>query len=127
MIAPRVVLAAIIFPAFYLLDRNRDGATLAVMTGVMTALASSSGGALMGAITESLRKTARSTVLAIVYATTIAVVGGTTQLLITWLISVTGDVMCPAYYYIGATVLSLVGMVLIRESAPAVISRSRPR
>jgi MFS family permease len=119
MMAPRVLLLIVILPAFWLLDRNRDGATLAGITAVMTACASTSGGAMMGAITESLRKTSRSTVLALVYACAIAVFGGTTQLFVTWLIARTGDILCPAYFYMAATAVGLAGAILIRESSPA--------
>ena len=118
MIAPRILLVLAIYPAFALLVHDRNAGALALMTATMTALASTSGGAMMASITESLRKQNRSTVLAVVYAVTIAVVGGTTQLVVTWLISVTGDLFCPAYYYIGATLVSLAGMIAIRESAP---------
>ncbi len=74
---------------------------------------------MMGAITESLRKTSRSTVLALVYACAIAVFGGTTQLFVTWLIARTGDILCPAYFYMAATAVGLAGAILIRESSPA--------
>jgi MFS family permease len=119
MIAPRVLLFLIIAPAFWLLDRNRDGATLALITLVTTACASTSGGVIMASITESLRKASRSTVLGIVYACVIAIFGGTTQLMVTWLIKVTGNVLAPAYFYMAATAIGLTGMFLIRESAPA--------
>jgi MHS family citrate/tricarballylate:H+ symporter-like MFS transporter len=122
MIAPRIVLLAVILPAFWLLDRNRDGATLAGITAVMTACASASGGAMMAAITESLRKSSRSATLAIVYACAIALFGGTTQLLVTWLIAVSGNVLAPAYFYMAATAVGLAGMVFLRESAPARLS-----
>ena len=123
MIGPRVALFCLILPAFWLLDRNRDGATLAGITAVMTACGSASGGALMAALTESLRKSSRSATLSLVYAGTIALVGGTTQLVVTWLIVASGDTLAPAYFYMAATAIGLTGMVLIRESAPA---RLRP-
>jgi MHS family citrate/tricarballylate:H+ symporter-like MFS transporter len=123
MIAPRALLLAVILPAFWLLGRNRDVATLAITTTVLTACASTSGGAMMASITESLRKSSRSAGLAIIYACAIAVFGGTTQLVVTWLISVTGNVLAPAYFYMAATVVGIAGMVAMRESAPA---RRRP-
>jgi nitrate/nitrite transporter NarK len=119
MIAPRVVLLAIIFPAFWLLARNRDAATLTGMTAVMTVFASTSGGAMMAAISESLRKTSRAVTFSIVYAGPIVVFGGATQVFVTWLISATGNILAPAWFYMAATAVALTGMVAIRESAPA--------
>ncbi len=77
----------------------------------------------MAALTESLRTTSRSNSLSLVYAGTIALVGGTTQLVVTWLIVVSGDNLAPAYFYMAATAIGLTGMLFIRESAPA---RIRP-
>lgn len=118
MIAPRIVLFVIILPGFWLLARNRDATTLTAMTAVMTVCASTSGGAMMAAISESLRKSSRAATFSIVYAAPIVVFGGATQLIVTWLIQLTGNVLAPAYFYMAATVLALIGMTAMRESAP---------
>ena len=44
-----------------------------------------------------------------IYATSIALFGGTTQLVITWLIQVTGSPMAPAWYLLAATAVGLAG------------------
>ncbi|WP_420382135.1 MFS transporter [Novosphingobium sp.] len=121
MIAPRIVLALAIVPAFALLARNRDATTLVGMTAFMTLCASTSGGAMMAAIAESLKKTNRASTFSIIYAGPIVVFGGSTQLFVTWLIHQTGSVLAPAYFYLTATLVSLVGMFALRESAPAQI------
>jgi len=121
MIVPRIVLALAIVPGFWLLARNRDAATLVGMTAIITLCASTSGGAMMAAIAESLKKTNRATTFAIVYAGPIVVFGGATQLFVTWLIHQTGDLLAPAYFYLTATLVSLAGMIALRESAPAQI------
>ncbi len=48
----------------------------------------------------------------------IAVFGGTTQLVITWLIHVNGNPMAPAWYLVIAQVVALTAMSLMLESAP---------
>lgn len=121
MIVPRIILALAIVPAFWLLVQNRDASTLVGMTAFMTLCASTSGGAMMAAIAESLRKTNRAATFSIIYAGPIVVFGGSTQLLVTWLIHQTGSVLAPAYFYLTATLVSLVGMFALRESAPAQI------
>jgi MFS transporter, MHS family, citrate/tricarballylate:H+ symporter len=125
MIGPRIVLALAIIPGFWLLAHNRDGATLVGMTAFMTLCASTSGGAMMAAIAESLRKTNRAATFSIIYAGPIVVFGGSTQLLVTWLIQQTGSVLAPAWFYLTATLVSLVGMVALRESAPAQIGQGQ--
>lgn len=118
MAAPRVILFLVIWPAYWLLNKNRDAGTLALITLITTACASTSGGAIMVSITESLKKASRSRVLAIVYACAIAVFGGTTQWIATWLIKSTGDNLAPAYFYMAATAIGVAGMLLMRESVP---------
>ena len=44
----------------------------------------------------------------------------------TWLIKATGDVLWPAYYLTGATVIGLAAMALMRETAPIRVMGARP-
>ena len=125
MIVPRIVLALAIIPGFWLLDQNRNGTTLVGMTFFMTLCASTSGGAMMAAIAESLKKTNRAATFSIIYAGPIVVFGGSTQFLVTWLIHATGNILAPAWFYLTATVVSLIGMLALRESAPAQIQTRR--
>jgi hypothetical protein len=50
--------------------------------------------------------------------------GGTTQLVVTWLIHVTGSAVAPAWYLMGATAICQVALMLFPETAPV---RQRPR
>jgi MHS family citrate/tricarballylate:H+ symporter-like MFS transporter len=70
-------------------------------------------------ITESLPKSLRSGVVATVYAFAISIFGGSTQFVITWLLSVTGDPLAPAYLWFGAALVGLAAMLLVEESSPA--------
>jgi len=81
--------------------------------GAMTAL---SGAATLVAIPELFPKRIRSLGMSIAYAIGVALFGGTTQFVITWLISVTGDPMSPAIYVTFTSVIAIVGMYLLPES-----------
>jgi MFS transporter, MHS family, citrate/tricarballylate:H+ symporter len=48
----------------------------------------------------------------------IAAFGGTTQLVITWLIHVTGNALAPAWYLAGATAVGQIALMLFPETAP---------
>jgi hypothetical protein len=76
------------------------------------------GGAFYAAVTETLPKRIRGGAFATIYAVSIAVFGGTTQLVITWLIHVTHSPMAPAWYLVGAVAIGQVARRLILESAP---------
>jgi hypothetical protein len=71
-------------------------------------------------LTESLPRRIRSGVVATVYAFAISIFGGSTQFLITWLINVTGSPLAPAFYWSGATVIGLLAILGLRESAPGI-------
>jgi len=70
-------------------------------------------------IAELMPKEMRSGSLGTVYAVAIAAFGGTTQYVVVWLIGRTGNVLAPAWYLTGATLIGLIAMVIAKETAPA--------
>ena len=119
MIAPALVHLIVMIPVFYWIVDARSAPALlvgAVVNGLLAGLGAS---AFYAAIAESLPKRIRSGGFAVVYATSNAVFGGTTQLVVTWLIHVSGSTMAPVGYMFAAAVIGLVARWLIVESAPA--------
>jgi len=116
MLYPRVLAGLLTYPAFmFLVDVKTPEALFGVtlFLGAMTAL---SGAATLVAIPELFPKRIRSLGMSIAYAIGVALFGGTTQFVITWLISVTGDPMSPAIYVTFTSVIAIVGMYLLPES-----------
>lgn len=125
MVIPRALFTLAIVPAFALIVRNRDAPTLLLATFILGALGQM-GVAGFVALSEALPKRMRSAALATVYAAAISIFGGTTQLIITWLLHVTGNPMAPAYYLFAGAIVSLVAMGLMDETAPrSLASRAR--
>lgn len=58
----------------------------------------------------------RCTVISLGYNLTISAFGGTTPIMATWLISETGNPMTPAYYLIGAALVTALTLLVIPES-----------
>jgi hypothetical protein len=58
-----------------------------------------------------------------VYSLSIAAFGGTTQLVVTWLLHVTGNALAPAFYLIAAASIGQVALLMMAESAPAPLAR----
>ncbi len=118
MIWPRIVFLLAVWPAYWLMVRRHDAATL---LGAVIVLATSSGlstAAVFVAVTESVRKEMRGAVFGGVYAIAVATFGGTTQLVIASLIKVTSDPLSPAWYVIAFTVVGLAASLAMRETAP---------
>ncbi|HEX4179376.1 MAG TPA: MFS transporter [Caulobacteraceae bacterium] len=120
VLIPRTVFLLATWPAFYLMWRYRGAAVLFGAMALMGALSAMSSGPGLILLTESLRKEIRGLVLATVYAVALAVFGGTTQLIITALIHLTGDPLAPAWYMMAATVVGIIAASLMQETAPNV-------
>jgi MFS family permease len=116
MIWPRVVFLLVTWPAFFLIVRNHDAATLLGATAVITFTSALSTASVFVSITESLRKEVRVLGMGAVYATAVAVFGGTTQPIVAWLDHVTGNPLAIAWYLIGASCVGLLASILIRET-----------
>lgn len=123
MIWPLAAYLAAIYPAFFLIVRNHDPATLWIATGVISALSSMSTGAALIWLSEALRKEIRSAATGGVYAITVATFGGVTQPLIAWLIEATHQPLAPAYYLMATTLVGLAAMVSMIETAPVRLAK----
>jgi hypothetical protein len=56
--------------------------------------------------------------LSIIYATAIAVFGGSTQFVVKALLDATGNPLAPAWYMTGALVVGFGAMVAMRDTSP---------
>lgn len=118
MIWPNLIFLIATYPVYLWIIDTRSVAALWIGSTVLTVLTAIPGGAFFAAFIESLPKHIRATSYSLVYAVTIAVFGATTQPAVTWLIAKTGNPLAPAWYLIGATLLSQFAMMAMRESAP---------
>jgi len=124
MLWPRLLLMLATWPAFALAAGHRDLPSLLIATLVLSALGQAAAAAGLVCVTESLPKPVRGTSLAMLYACAVAVMGGITQPMVTWLIHRTGDVLWPAWWLIAASAVGVVAALLLRETAPAIKSAS---
>jgi MHS family citrate/tricarballylate:H+ symporter-like MFS transporter len=123
MLAPGFLLFLLIIPSFMWLSQSRTGTALFTVTAAMSLLGGISGAAVIVAITEQLPKPSRSTSLALVYALSISIFGGSAQFNVAWLTAQTHSVLAPAWYLLIGAAAGLVAMLWMRESAPARIER----
>lgn len=108
-----------IYPVFsWIVATRSDFALIAGMT-VLMAAGNFMWGSFYANLAESLPKLIRGSGFGTVYSLSIALFGGTTQLVVTWLIHVTGNAMAPAWYLTAAVAVGQAALMLMRESAPA--------
>jgi MFS family permease len=111
----KLALTAVAYPAFVAINQHHTLAALLLMAGLMSAL-NSLGAVALVVITECFPRSVRSAGLSTVYALAVTVFGGTTQLVVTWLIHATGDPLAPAWYLIASSAIGIVAILMIAET-----------
>ena len=107
-----------IYPAFVWVVEARSATALIWSMVILNAAYSLRMGSFFAAFIESLPPRIRSGGFGTVYALSVAIFGGTTQLVVTWIIHVTGSAVAPAWYLIGFTLIGQIAYMLYPETAP---------
>jgi MFS transporter, MHS family, citrate/tricarballylate:H+ symporter len=123
MIGAYSLLCVVGVPCFMAMAQLRTPAMLYAAVALMGFLLSLGLPAIMAQVGESLPLNMRSGGIGVIYAVAIAVFGGTTSFIVTWLTAVTGSPLAPAFYMCGALALGVLSMLVMRETAPVKTSR----
>jgi MFS transporter, MHS family, citrate/tricarballylate:H+ symporter len=118
MVVPWLCLAIAVFPCFTLLERERSAVALYIACGVLACASTLSASASLISVTESLPHRVRSGALAIIYALSISIFGGSTQFVVAWLTRLTGNPLTPAWYMIGGVIVGFIALRFMPETAP---------
>lgn len=116
MLWSRVALFVLVYPAYMLLIEHTSLVTLALATTVLALLTGIGGAAGIVAIPELFPGHVRALGLSIAYAFGVALFGGTAQLVIAWLLKVTGNPAAPALYVLPTSLIAIVGIMLMHET-----------
>jgi MFS family permease len=116
LVVPRLLLILVAYPAFVMMNQSHTASTLLLLSGLMAALGAMSGAVSLVMIPESLPKSVRSAGFSVAYALAVTIFGGTTQLVVTWLIGATGNPLSPAWYLIVSSAVGLVAMLMMTET-----------
>jgi len=112
-----------IYPLFVWVVQAGSAPVLITAMAVMGIVSNLAFPSVCAALGESLPKAIRCSGFGTVYSLAIAVCGGTTQFVVTWLIHVTGNAMAPAFYLVAAGGIGQIALMLIPESAPRHVGR----
>src|SRR6185436_10599478 len=107
MMVPATLLFLLILPSFWVIEHYRTPETLLGLTALLGTLAALASTPIVIWLTESLPAAIRAGGVAIVYATAIAIFGGSTQFTIRALIKYTENPIAPAYYWMVAAAVGL--------------------
>ncbi|MEM8550541.1 MAG: MFS transporter, partial [Verrucomicrobiota bacterium] len=109
-------------PLFYVIRHDDPGLIFLGQFGfaVLIGLAM---GPNAATIVEVTRAPYRCTVVSVAYNVTLAIFGGTTPIVATWLIEETGDLLTPAYYLMGMAVVTTITLLSQRETGKGPIEQ----
>ena len=120
----QLTFAVLIIPNFLWLTRAPGTVSFIGANIILSVFSAFWSGANYAAISESLPPHLRARVFALVYSLPVAIFGGTTQLVITWMLHVTGNPMSVAWYLTAVSLIGVFAVAGFRESAPAVVGRT---
>ena len=109
----------LVLPSFVAMNMYHSAAMMYAAVALLCTAQNFTDVPVMLLITESLPKRVRSGSLSLIYATAIALFGGSTQFVVKSLLTVTGNPLAPAWFMTAALVIGAGAMLLMRETAPA--------
>ncbi|MFX1736794.1 glycine betaine/L-proline transporter ProP [Paraburkholderia sp. A1RI_3L] len=125
MLAGCIGLFVLSIPALLMI---RTGEMLPVFGGllILGTLLSCFTGAMPAALPALFPTSIRYGALAIGFNVSVSLFGGTTPLVTAWLVDTTGNLMMPAYYLMGASVIGMAAVAALRETARKPLPGSAP-
>jgi MFS family permease len=111
----RVALAILIYPGFLWLNASPTPTVLFIVLGVLSIglVGQTVPGITM--LPEMFPKAVRASGMSLVYSVGVALFGGFAPFISTWLLNATGSKLAPAWYLVVMTLVSLLGLLWLRD------------
>ncbi|WP_256330044.1 MFS transporter [Variovorax sp. YR216] len=115
IVASRVLLALLIYPGFLWLNASPTPTALYTVVGLLsiTLVMQTVPGITM--LPEMFPKHVRATGMSLVYSVGVALFGGFSPFISTWLLNATGNKLAPAWYLLTVSMVSLLGLLWMRD------------
>jgi len=124
LVWPQLSFTILIVPCFLWLTTARDTTSFIGANLILSFVYGLWGGAGYAAISESIPKAVRARAFALVYAIPVTFLGGTTQLVVTWILQATNSPMAIAWYLTVVSIIGLGAMFALKESAPVKLQQA---
>ncbi|MDM0074337.1 MFS transporter [Variovorax sp. J2P1-59] len=111
----RIALVLLIYPGFLWLNMSPTPAVLFTVVGVLslTLVVQTVPGITM--LPEMFPKHVRASGMSLVYSVGVALFGGFSPFISTWLLNATGNKLAPAWYLLAMTTVSLLGLLWLKD------------
>lgn len=100
----------LVYPVFLALNQGVGEAMSLILISAYAGLALGNNAATTVMMLEAFARQHRATGMAIIYSLGVTIFGGFCPFIVTWLISVSGNPMAPAWYLLGALCISLLAL-----------------
>lgn len=118
ILIPQICFVLLLVPVFLWITTTLSPVAFVAGTVLLSGIAGMRDPAIYTLINESLPRPVRARAFALIYAIPVALLGGTTQPFIAWLIEKTGNPLSIAIYLTGVAAIGLFAMIMARESSP---------
>lgn len=115
IVGSRVVLVLAAYPAFVWLNDAPSAARLFLIMGLLGAVLVVQTVPGITILPEMFPKHVRASGMSFVYSVGVALFGGFSPLIVTWMVNETGSKLAPAWYLIGMAIVSLLGLSLFTD------------
>jgi MHS family proline/betaine transporter-like MFS transporter len=113
----RVLLILAVYPAFMAINASPTVPVLLAVVAGLALLVTFTAVPNIVMLPELFPRAIRATGMSIVYCLGVSIFGGFAQFFATWLIQISGSNLAPAWYLIGCSVVSLLPLPFMRETA----------
>jgi MFS transporter, MHS family, proline/betaine transporter len=114
---PRVLLIIAVYPAFMVINAVPTVPVLLSVVAGLAVLVAFTAVPNIVMLPELFPRAIRATGMSIVYCLGVSIFGGFAQFFATWLIQLSGNNLAPAWYLIGCSLVSLLPLPFMRETA----------
>jgi len=111
----RIALAVLIYPGFLWLNHSPTPMVLFTVVGVLSALLVVQTVPGITMLPEMFPKHVRASGMSLVYSVGVALFGGFSPFISAWLLNATGNKLAPAWYLLAMTLVSLLGLLWLRD------------
>jgi len=123
MLGSTGLLMLVVPPCFMAMVAMKTAGALLGGAALMAILLSLAMPAILISLLENLPASTRSSGIGTLYSLAISIFGGTTQVAVAGLITLTGSPLMPAWYMSGALLVALIALLGLRETAPIKVGR----
>lgn len=113
----RVLLIAAVYPAFMAINAVPTVPVLLAVVAGLAVLVAFTAVPNIVMLPELFPRAIRATGMSLVYCLGVSIFGGFAQFFATWMIQLTGSTLAPAWYLIGCSLVSLLPLPFMRETA----------